>query len=300
MEGIDATSMTLGRDESIDVRVGFSGDSSSDLDYLMDTYLTTPLGVRIPLREVASIKVENRANMVERENMSYTVNINGFTEDRAFSHVVSEIQEEIDKMDLPKGYSIEFSGEQQTLTDSVGDMAFLISLAIVFVYLILVPQFRSFLHPVTIMAAIPMVVIGIAPALGLTGKYMSMPVLLGFILLAGTVVNNSILLVAAINENREKGLQMESSIEDAIRSRFRPIMMTALSDIVGMLPLALQLALGSERFSPLAITVIGGMLAATLLTIIIIPLIYMTLEGAGVRLKEIFGRKEPAVDTELS
>jgi multidrug efflux pump subunit AcrB len=179
-------------------------------------------------------------------------------------------------------------------------MAFLISLAIVFVYLILVPQFRSFLHPVTIMAAIPMVVIGIAPALGLTGKYMSMPVLLGFILLAGTVVNNSILLVAAINENREKGLQMESSIEDAIRSRFRPIMMTALSDIVGMLPLALQLALGSERFSPLAITVIGGMLAATLLTIIIIPLIYMTLEGAGVRLKEIFGRKEPAVDTELS
>jgi multidrug efflux pump subunit AcrB len=202
MEGIDATSMTLGRDESIDVRVGFSGDSSSDLDYLMDTYLTTPLGIRIPLSEVASIKIENRANMVERENMSYTVNINGFTEDRAFSHVVAEIQEEIDKMDLPKGYSIEFSGEQQTLTDSVGDMAFLISLAIVFVYLILVPQFRSFLHPVTIMAAIPMVVIGIAPALGLTGKYMSMPVLLGFILLAGTVVNNSILLVAAINENR--------------------------------------------------------------------------------------------------
>ncbi len=291
MEGIDATTMTIGADDSIDVRVGYDGDSSSDMDYLMDTYLTTPLGVRIPLYEVARIEVENRANMVERENMSYTVSINGFTEDRAFSHVVADIQSEIDKMELPKGYTIEFSGEQKTLTDSVGDMAFLISLAIVFVYLILVPQFKSFLHPVTIMAAIPMVVIGIAPALGLTGKYMSMPVLLGFILLAGTVVNNSILLVAAINENRDKGSTITQEIEDAIRSRFRPIMMTAFSDIVGMMPLALQLALGSERFSPLAITVIGGMLAATLLTIIIIPLIYMTLEGAGVSLRRLFGKE---------
>jgi len=266
----------------------------------MDTYLTTPLGVRIPLGEVASIQVENRANMVERENMSYTVNISGFTEGRAFSHVVSEIQDEIDRMVLPMGYSIEFSGEQQTLTDSVGDMVFLISLAIVFVYLILVPQFKSFLHPITIMAAIPMVVIGIAPALALTGKYMSMPVLLGLILLAGTVVNNSILLVSAINDNRATGMEISSAIEDAIRSRFRPIMMTALSDIVGMMPLALQLALGSERFSPLAITVIGGMLAATLLTIIIIPLIYMTLEGAGARLNRTLGRSSPSLETEPS
>ncbi len=296
MEGIDATSMTIGTNDSIDVKVGYDGDSTSNLEYLMDTYLTTPLGVRIPLNEVARIEVENRSNIVERENMSYTVNINGFTEDRAFSHVVSDIQAEIDSMDLPKGYGIEFSGEQKTLTDSVGDMAFLISLAIVFVYLILVPQFKSFLHPVTIMAAIPMVVIGIAPALALTGKYMSMPVLLGFILLAGTVVNNSILLVAAINESREKGAEMTEAIEVAIRSRFRPIMMTAFSDIIGMMPLALQLALGSERFSPLAITVIGGMLAATLLTIIIIPLIYMTLEGAGTKLKRLFGKKNTTAE----
>ena len=105
--------------------------------------------------------------------------------------------------------------------------------------------------------------------------------------------------MAAINENREGGSTMVSAIEDAIRSRFRPIMMTALSDIVGMMPLALQLALGSERFSPLAITVIGGMLAATLLTIIIIPLIYMTLEGAGTKLKRILKRNEPSVETEL-
>lgn len=300
MEGIDATTMTIGSDDSIDVRVGYDGDSTSGIEYLMDTYLTTPLGVRIPLNEIAKIEIEDRSNMIERENMSYTVSINGFTEGRAFSHVVSDIQAEIDLMKLPKGYSMEFSGEQKTLTDSVGDMAFLISLSIVFVYLILVPQFKSFLHPLTIMAAIPMVVIGIAPALGLTGKYMSMPVLLGVILLAGTVVNNSILLVAAINENRGIGMEMVGSIEKAIRSRFRPIMMTALSDIVGMMPLALQLALGSERFSPLAITVIGGMLAATLLTIIIIPLIYMTLEGIRIKLTQRRSIKSTAVESGLN
>jgi multidrug efflux pump subunit AcrB len=107
---------------------------------------------------------------------------------------------------------------------------------------------------------------------------MSMPVLLGLILLAGTVVNNSILLVDSINGERTKGASINAAVEEGIRSRFRPIMMTALSDVVGMIPLALQLALGSERFSPLAITVIGGILAATFLTIIVIPLIYASFE----------------------
>ncbi len=291
MEGVDAISVVIGANDAMDVRVGYEGDSSSDMEYLLDTYLVTPLGVRIPLREVATMELENRSNLVERENMSYMVNIQGFVEGRAFSHVVSDIQEGIEVMDLPKGYLIEFGGEQKSLTDSVGDMMFLLSLAIMFVYLVLVPQFKSFLHPVTIMAAIPMVIIGIAPALGLTGKYMSMPVLLGFILLTGTVVNNSILLVAAINESRDAGIAMMDAIELAIRSRFRPIMMTAFSDIVGMMPLALQLALGSERFSPLAITVIGGMVAATLLTIIMIPLIYVILEKASMRIKQWSGKK---------
>ena len=288
MEGIEASRMTIDGDKSVDIKVGFSGDISSDQEYLLDTYLTTALGIKVPLSEIAQISVDNRANLVERDNMSYSVNINGFTDGRAFSHVVADIQDELDKIELPKGYSIEFSGEQKTLTDSVGDMAFLLSLAIVFVYLILVPQFKSFAHPITIMSAIPMVVIGIAPALFVTGKYMSMPVLLGLILLAGTVVNNSILLVDAINVNRESGDSIELAIEKSIKSRFRPIMMTALSDVVGMLPLALQLALGSERFSPLAITVIGGMLAATLLTVVIIPIIYMSMESFGSRLKRFF------------
>ncbi|MDF2533659.1 MAG: AcrB/AcrD/AcrF family protein, partial [Clostridia bacterium] len=107
----------------------------------------------------------------------------------------------------------------------------------------------------------------------------SMPVLLGFILLAGTVVNNAILLIDFAISFREKGYSIEESLVEGVKARFRPIMMTALSDVAGMLPLAMQLALGAERFSPLAITVTGGIIAATLLTMIIIPVIYASFEG---------------------
>jgi multidrug efflux pump subunit AcrB len=179
---------------------------------------------------------------------------------------------------MPEGYRAGMTGEQEALTEAMGDMLFLMALAIVFVYLLLVPQFKSFLHPITIMAVIPLVMIGVAPALGLTNKYISMPVLLGLILLAGTVVNNAILLLDDTLARRKKGVIAEEAVEQAVHSRFRPIMMTALSDIAGMLPLAFQLALGSERFSPLAIAVIGGMTAATFLTMIMVPLVYVSFE----------------------
>lgn len=276
VEGGDAGSITL-ENTSVDIDVSYDTSNITE-DELMNKTIISPLGVSVPLKDIGRVEVETRSNIIERENMEYSVNILGYTEDRAFSHVVSDIQEKVDEIPLPQGYNVEFTGEQEALTDSMGDMIFLLSLAVIFVYLLLVPQFKSFLHPLTIMMAIPLVVIGVAPALGLTGKFMSMPVLLGLILLAGTVVNNSILLVDSINGERTKGASINAAVEEGIRSRFRPIMMTALSDVVGMMPLALQLALGSERFSPLAITVIGGILGGTFLTIIVIPLIYASFE----------------------
>ncbi|HBH12228.1 MAG: Putative Acriflavin resistance protein [Clostridiales bacterium 38_11] len=279
VEGIEVGTMTVSASELMNIRVGYEEKNATNLEDLLNTDLTTPIGIKIPLKEIGEVYTDYRANLVERDNLTYTVKILGFTEERAFSHVVDDVEKAMEEIELPRGYRIEFTGEQEALTDSMGDMVFLISLAIIFVYLLLVPQFKSFIHPLTIMAAIPLILIGIAPALGITGKFMSMPVLLGIILLAGTVVNNAILLVDAISEGMKRGNGLNQSIEDAIRFRYRPIMMTALSDVVGMMPLALQLALGSERFSPLAITVIGGILAATLLTIIVIPMLYATFEN---------------------
>lgn len=283
LEGMEANTMTLETGQTLAVQVENRYAGAQSLEQLMNTEIMTPLGAGIRLKEIAVVTQEPRSNLIESENMRYTVEVLGYIEGRTFSHVMTDVEKQIDTMVLPMGYDIELAGEQQTLTESMGDMVFLISLAIFFVYLLLVPQFKSFLHPLTIMMAIPMVAIGVAPALGLTGRVISMPVLLGIILLAGTVVNNSILLVDAINDHRQKGFEIREAIELAIRARFRPIMMTALSDVVGMLPLAMQLALGSERFSPLAVTVIGGITAATGLTIIVIPLIYLTLENVVIR-----------------
>ncbi|SCZ79037.1 efflux RND transporter permease subunit [Acidaminobacter hydrogenoformans] len=283
LEGMEANTMTLDSGLTLGVQVENRLSGTQSLEQLMNTEIMTPLGASVRLKEIAEVTQEPRSNLIESENMRYTVEVLGYIQDRTFSHVMTDVDAQIETMVVPMGYEVELAGEQKTLTDSMGDMVFLISLAIFFVYLLLVPQFKSFLHPLTIMMAIPLVVIGIAPALGLTGKVISMPVLLGIILLAGTVVNNSILLVDAINDHRSKGFEMREAIELAIRARFRPIMMTALSDVVGMMPLAMQLALGSERFSPLAVTVIGGITAATGLTIVVIPLIYVTLENLFVK-----------------
>lgn len=149
---------------------------------------------------------------------------------------------------------------------------------IVGVYLVLVAQFRSFRHPLTIMVAVPLQFVGVSVALLLAGKSVSMPALLGIILLTGTVVNNSIVLIDYILQRRAEGANLEQALVDAVTVRYRPIMMTAFSDIAGMLPLALELAVGSERFSPIATVVIGGIAAATLLTLIVIPVIFSLLE----------------------
>ncbi|RLC44689.1 MAG: AcrB/AcrD/AcrF family protein, partial [Candidatus Coatesbacteria bacterium] len=146
------------------------------------------------------------------------------------------------------------------------------------VYLVLVAQFRSFKHPFTIMTAVPLQFVGVAAGLLVAGKYLSMPAMLGIILLTGTVVNNSIILIDYILQRREEGMDLTSAIVESVSVRYRPIMMTALSDVAGMLPLAMEMAVGSERFSPLATAVIGGVLAATLLTLVVIPVIFMLLD----------------------
>ena len=151
-------------------------------------------------------------------------------------------------------------------------------LGIIGVYLVLVAQFKSFRHPFIIMMAVPLQFVGVSLALLLAGKAMSMPALLGIILLTGTVVNNSIILIDYILQRRAAGVPLQKAILESVTVRYRPIMMTAFSDIAGMLPLALELAVGAERFSPIATVVIGGILAATLLTLIVIPVIFSLFE----------------------
>ena len=274
----DLQGKEVGKLDQTVIIVRYEEDGRNSLNSLLETTIVSPAGSKVPLREIAEISTERSPNLVTRENMEYTLDIYGFTQDRAFSHVISEIQALLEETPLPEGYAVTIAGEQSDLMDSVGNLRFSLIIAVIFVYLLLLSQFKSFVHPLTIMAAIPLMLTGVALALLLTDKYISMPVLLAFILLAGTVVNNAILLVDFIVNQRKAGRNGDEAIIDAVRLRFRPIMMTALSDIAGMLPLALEFALGSEKLSPLSISIIGGISASTFLTLIIIPVLFSFIE----------------------
>lgn len=274
LEGAPASEIKSDNRKDTRILVRYRPEDRASLDNLTGVSLTTPAGARIPLRDVAEIKISKGANVVTRENLQPTIDVLGYTFGRTFSHVMDDISLELAKVRVPDGYSIAITGEQSDLKDSTGDLLFSLALAVVAVYLLLVSQFRSFIHPVTIMVAIPLVMIGVSLALLFTNKAVSMSVMLGLILLAGTVVNNSIMLIDFIIRARQAGKPRLEAIVESMEVRFRPIMMTAMSQLAGMLPLATGMALGSERFAPLATAVIGGILTATLLTMVVVPVVY--------------------------
>ncbi len=282
MEGAPASE--LKRDD-IDIKVRYGEDYRQSLEDLKQLRLSSPLGIQVPLKQVAELKMVTGPNLVTRQDMQQTIDVLGYTYMRPFSHVMSDIEGNLQDVPLPDGYNIKIAGEQSDLKASKQDLLLSLAMAVIGVYLVLLIQFKSFIQPLTIMTAIPLVLIGVSMALLLSGKSISMPVMLGLILLAGTVVNNSILLIDYILTERQRGLDRKQAVLEAVSARYRPIMMTALSDVAGMLPLALELSLGSERFSPLATAVVGGIIASTLLTLVVIPVVYTVFDDAKVVVK---------------
>ncbi|AGL00611.1 efflux RND transporter permease subunit [Desulfoscipio gibsoniae] len=278
LEGINATELEVPQRDNVKIQVRYDDKYAGTEGDLEDVLLNGGPGISVPLRQVARVESLLGPDLVTRENGERTIDVLGYVMTRPLSQVTADIQKELKTINLPDGYQIALVGERSDLLDSKSDLQRALLVAVLGVYLVLVMQFRSFLHPLTIMSAIPLVLTGVALALILAGKPVSMPVLLGLILLAGTVVNNSILLVDHINAARLRGADRRAALLEAVATRYRPIMMTALSDVAGMLPLALELSVGSERFSPLATAVVGGILSATLLTMVVIPVIYSVLD----------------------
>ncbi len=269
----------------LEVVLRYDEPQRRQLDDLAEVMIATADGRHVPLREVAHLEQGLGPRVVTREAMSTTLDVLAFNQGRPLSETIAEVREAVAAIPLPHGYRIDITGEQRDFEEARQRMVKALGLGILAVYLVLVAQFRSFKHPLTIMMAVPLQFIGVAAALLVAGKYLSMPAMLGIILLTGTVVNNSIVLIDYILQRRREGTPLREAIMASVSVRYRPIMMTALSDVAGMLPLALELAVGSERFSPLATVVIGGILAATFLTLIVIPVLFMLLER---------GKKDPA------
>lgn len=242
----------------------------------------------LPLGEMADAQQALSPNLVTREALRPTADVAGFHHERAFSHVVADIEQALAGVEVPPGYEIAVTGEQADLEESSGQMIGALLIALVAVYLLLVAQFKSFLHPFTVLLAVPLVLVGVSAALIIAGKVISLAVLTALILLIGIAVNNSIILLDFILEAQRGGTDRYRAVVDAVAVRFRPIMMTSFSTIIGMLPLALEWALGAERFSPMAVAIIGGLTASSLLTLVVVPVFYTVVDDAARRVKTIF------------
>ncbi|MBN1446375.1 MAG: efflux RND transporter permease subunit [Bacteroidetes bacterium] len=262
-----------GEDTPIRVRYGreFRGERSDARDVRIlsprDASIV-PIGAIITEREV------DVQGLVKRENLEATLEVLALHRDRPLNFVTEDVRSAVSRIPVPRGYRISLEGEDKDMGESRGELLGALGIALIAVYLLLVAQFRSFIHPITVLMSVPLSLIGVSAALWIAGMPVSMPVMVGLILLVGIVVNNSIILIDFIRQRREEGMARRDAILGSVETRFRPIMMTSFSTIVGMIPLAMEWALGAERFSPLAVAVIGGMTASTFLTMVVIPVLY--------------------------
>jgi len=233
-----------------------------------------------PLSEIASIDVEYASNAIHRRDQTRTVSIGArVNPDEPYDQVVKSIQNSLANLSVPPNYKIRVAGQEIRRQESVDNLTFALILSIVLVYMVLASQFESLLHPFTILLTIPFAVVGAILAFFILGMPLNMMGYIGIILLGGIAVNNSIMIVDCINQNRENGMPLRDAILDAAERRLRPIMMTTLTTILGLLPLTLGFGESAALRAPIAIAVIGGMVTSTLLTLIIIPCYYESIEN---------------------
>ncbi|MEP7155602.1 MAG: efflux RND transporter permease subunit [Betaproteobacteria bacterium] len=256
----------------------------------------------VVLRQVAEFVPTFSAQQVKRLDLQRRVSIYAGVEGRPAGDAGSEVQALLKKIepDLPPGYRFNVGGQQQEMNESFAAMLAAIGMAVIFIYLILASQFGSFLQPLAIMASLPLALIGVFLALLLTGTTLNLFSMIGFIMLMGLVTKNAILLVDFTNQGIREGKERNAAILDAGQVRLRPILMTTLAMIFGMLPMSLGLGDGGETQAPMGRAIIGGVITSTLLTLVVVPVLYTYLDAWGRKAKTWFMRNAPQEHGEVS
>jgi multidrug efflux pump subunit AcrB len=234
-------------------------------------------GKTLPLSALATISVVPGESSISRENQQRYISVNGNVERRDLGSVIRDIQAKLSNITPPAGYTIDLGGTYDSQQQAFSQLLLIMGLGIVLVYFVLVVQFRSWVQPVTIFTAIPLSLFGVVLALWLTNTSLNVSSFMGLILLIGLVVKNGIILIDFTNHLIAKGLSIDEALIQAGSIRLRPILMTTLCTILGLLPLALGFGSGSELQKPLAIAVIGGLSLSTVFTLIFMPVVFRAL-----------------------
>lgn len=265
-------------DRKIDVLVRANEDDRNSVIQIRQLIVNPESQRPVTLEAVADVIVDTGPGEIRRVDQERVALVTANLRYGDLGAAAVEIQDILDQVPLPADFDVRLTGQNEEMNVSFRSLQFALLLAVFLVYLVMASQFESFLHPFVILISIPLAMVGAVLALWITGSTISVVVFIGMILLAGIVVNNAIVLIDLINQLRAKGMKKIDAILEGGRSRLRPILMTTITTALGLLPLALGFGKGAEVRSPMAITVIGGLTVSTLLTLIVIPVVYAVLD----------------------
>jgi hydrophobic/amphiphilic exporter-1 (mainly G- bacteria), HAE1 family len=270
-------------DEEIDIRVILDKRFRKSIEYLQQLPIKTPAGASVSLSQVTTLIPTEGPVVINRDNKFRTGVVDANISGRPLGSVVKDIKARIGPIEkaLPSGYSISFGGEFKDMQETFMQLIYALLIAILLTYMIMAAQFESLLHPFVIFFTIPLSAIGVVWILLLFGKTLSVISFIGLIILAGIVLSNGIVMVDYINQLRRSGLALREGIIEGCKTRLRPVIITAGATIMGMVPMAFDKSESSAMTSPMAFTVIGGLLSATFLTLFVIPVVYQYFDRFG-------------------
>jgi HAE1 family hydrophobic/amphiphilic exporter-1 len=271
----------------IDIRTRASEEVRYDLDKIRRAYLPTMRGGSITLDQVAQLKIVNGPTQIRRTNRTRRISISAnILKGRAMNEITQKANAAMGRVHLPSDVSYEYSGQVEMTRQMFSSLTLALFLAIIFVYMILASQFGSFVQPFVIMLALPLSIIGAVLALLIANKLFDMVAFIGLIMLMGLVTKNSILLVDYTNVLRRRGLKRFDAIIEAGSTRLRPILMTTMAMILGMIPVALGLGASASFRQAIGFTIIGGLISSTILTLVVVPVVYVILDNVASSFKK--------------
>ncbi len=269
--------------EEYDIKVMYAPEHRTSIADIENILIYSPSGNAVRIKDVGTVVERFSPPTIERKDRERIITVSTVVSGVPMSEVVSASKIEIDKMDIPQGISIELAGSYEDQQESFADLMMLGLLIIILVYIVMAAQFESYTYPGIIMTSLPFAFTGIFLLLFATGNNLNVMSMIGAIMLIGIVVKNGIVLIDYIALNRERGMSIRTAVINGGESRLRPIVMTALTTILGMVPMAVSTGQGAEMWRPMGIAVIGGLTFSTLLTLLFVPAMYCMFAATGVK-----------------
>ena len=270
--------------EEYDIRVRYDEPYRQSLEDIENILIYNPAGVGVRVKDVGTVVESSSLPQIDRKNRQRIVTVEGSIYKRALSDIVDDVNAVIASTDVPSGVQVEISGSVEDQQEAFADLGLLLMIVSLLVYIVLASQFESLTYPFIIILTVPFAFIGSLLLLSITGQPLGIMGLVGLVMLVGMVVKNGIVLIDYINLNRERGMSIITAVVHGGRSRLRPVLMTTLTTILGMIPLAIGTGQGSEMWQALGVAIIGGMTFSTIITLVLVPALYTIFGGNGVKI----------------